>query len=376
MLDIHATAYVSPATEVPFASVALTVHLSNLADETGYVTGKFRVYDSITGMLIHTSNITPLYLAGGASADVSALTEFDPPAPATSTYFANFDGLARNDLVPDGISFALGSFHFDVLPTGMGPAPAAHHATHENGGSDEVEVTGLSGLLADPQTPIVHDYKFHKDLYEATDFLNLASVGSSPPWFGTSVSSGTALAIDGSAMHPGIMQYFSSVSANSGYRHIVSANCILLAGGESSDIYFRPQTLAGTTIRAGFFEGTAAAAPVDGAYVLMDPATGRLEGRTITNSVGSSTATNYLLVTNTWYQARIVVNSDATRVDFYLYSEAGALLWTDSLTTNIPTVAGRETGHGIRATNSGTTAVALVDVDKITLYIPDRRPAN
>jgi hypothetical protein len=59
MLDIRALTYVSPVSEVPFASVTLTVRLSNLADETG---------------------------------DVSALTTFDPPAPATSTYFVNFDG--------------------------------------------------------------------------------------------------------------------------------------------------------------------------------------------------------------------------------------------------------------------------------------------
>lgn len=36
-------------------------------------------------------------------------------------------------------------------PTG-GPPPA-HAASHENGGGDEISVIGLSGLLADPQTP-------------------------------------------------------------------------------------------------------------------------------------------------------------------------------------------------------------------------------
>jgi hypothetical protein len=143
MLDIRAVAYVSPVSEVPFASVALTVRLSNLADEAGHVNGKFRVYNSITGLLIHSSNIVPLTLAAGQSVDVSALTTFDPPAPATSTYFVNFDGLAKNDLVPDGIGFNLGSFYFDVLPTGMGPAPAAHHATHEEGGSDPIDVADL-----------------------------------------------------------------------------------------------------------------------------------------------------------------------------------------------------------------------------------------
>lgn len=35
--------------------------------------------------------------------------------------------------------------------------PTAHAASHQNGGGDEISVAGLSGLLADPQTPLVHD---------------------------------------------------------------------------------------------------------------------------------------------------------------------------------------------------------------------------
>lgn len=33
---------------------------------------------------------------------------------------------------------------------------AVHASTHENGGADEIDVTGLSGLLADAQTPTAH----------------------------------------------------------------------------------------------------------------------------------------------------------------------------------------------------------------------------
>jgi hypothetical protein len=34
--------------------------------------------------------------------------------------------------------------------------PIAHKANHQDGGGDEISVTGLSGLLADPQTPTAH----------------------------------------------------------------------------------------------------------------------------------------------------------------------------------------------------------------------------
>jgi hypothetical protein len=39
---------------------------------------------------------------------------------------------------------------------GGGGAPAAHATSHQNGGSDEISLTGLSGLLADGQTPLAH----------------------------------------------------------------------------------------------------------------------------------------------------------------------------------------------------------------------------
>jgi hypothetical protein len=101
----------------------------------------------------------------------------------------------------------------------------------------------------------------------------------------------------------------------------------------------------------------------------MDPTTGIITGRTMSNSNSSVTGTGYQIVTNTWYRWRVVVNADASRVDFYCFSEAGALLWTDNLTNNIPTAAGRETGHGIVGTNAATTAVTLYDLDYMNIEI-------
>lgn len=39
---------------------------------------------------------------------------------------------------------------------GAASAPGAHATTHQNGGADEISVAGLSGLLADGQTPLTH----------------------------------------------------------------------------------------------------------------------------------------------------------------------------------------------------------------------------
>ena len=43
-----------------------------------------------------------------------------------------------------------------------------HSARHENGGTDEISVLGLSGLLADGQTPLAHANEKHSTAFQAT----------------------------------------------------------------------------------------------------------------------------------------------------------------------------------------------------------------
>lgn len=42
-----------------------------------------------------------------------------------------------------------------AVGVGGGGLPAAHASTHQNGGADEISLTGLSGVVADPQPPII-----------------------------------------------------------------------------------------------------------------------------------------------------------------------------------------------------------------------------
>lgn len=600
MLDIRATHYPSPLSEVEFASVPLTVHLVNVADETGLVTGKFRVYNDDTGLLIHESDIVPVTLAAGLDTNASALTDFDPPAPADDTYFVLFDGLATNPLVPDGIGIHLGAFYFDVKPVGMGPAPAAHHGTHELGGSDEIEVTGLTGddflkttgdnpctsyidfvETAPPANPLPNTARIYTEdskgftlfsfrdsggmvrkivrdsviigknttgspipsmqpvycsgssgnvpliaparanaigtmpaigvtleaiadnahgrvmqvglienvntnafnegdavfvdaavagdltnvaptypnirqeigsvlvkgvgngalqiiarsmlyetiidhagllnltvgdphtqyqresekgtaggycglpnpldtslplradgtparpvgIYYENDFL-VCPGGSYPyynfPWSFSPRASGTQSATDGDANHPGVCTINSSTSASSGGYLALTATALLIAGAEATDIAFRPQTLAGTQIFAGFHDKTTGGGVVDGCYASMQQVggvDGTLRGHCTSNSVTSTTATSYVLTTNTWYRLAIRVNAAASLVTFTLYSAAGATLWTDSVNSNIPTGAGRNTSHILFADNSGTTATPLTDIDYMSVVI-------
>lgn len=70
-----------------------------------------------------------------------------------------------------------------IPPTGGGiPSPPPNHATeHENGGGDEISVAGLSGLLADAQTPLAHDIDDHTFPGGTSDFLRADGTFAAPP---------------------------------------------------------------------------------------------------------------------------------------------------------------------------------------------------
>ena len=56
--------------------------------------------------------------------------------------------------------------------------PKAHATTHENGGGDEINVGGLSGLLADGQTPLAHAASHAEGGSDELDVANLGSASA------------------------------------------------------------------------------------------------------------------------------------------------------------------------------------------------------
>jgi hypothetical protein len=428
VLDVRATHYVSPLAEVPFTDTTLTVHLVNVADETGLVTGQFRVYNDTTGALIHTSEIAPLTMVAGQTADVSALTDFDPPAPLDAVYFVIFDGTASNPLVPNGISFALGAFTFDVKVGPLGPAPAAHAVTHEEAGADPIETVdlgtaeldatlvltpdGAGGLSFVAPSPLIdhgltqgladddHPQYQEEDekgaaggycglpnpldttialradgtpvrptgLFIESDGLLVTNPFS--PWLGVAITGGTSAAAAGGANNPGIASITSAAPGGTGYAFRLYPASLLIGGNSSTCCILRPQTLANSTIRVGLIDTFTSADATDGCYFEMTTVggvPGTLVGKTATAGARSTTATSFVLVANTWYRLRLSLNANASLVTFQLLDAAGAILWTDTLAANIPTAAGNETGCGITAISSGTTLIC--DLDYICLDI-------
>lgn len=85
---------------------------------------------TLTGGFTYPTRISPNLIAGS---DAGVLTNY----PLTNEGVNDSSKVNRN---------------FQDLETLL----AAHHTRHENGGTDEISVTGLSGLLADAQTPLAH----------------------------------------------------------------------------------------------------------------------------------------------------------------------------------------------------------------------------
>lgn len=200
------------------------------------------------------------------------------------------------------------------------------------------------------------------------DFWN--TIQTCYPWDLNVIGAGTMAQQTSVANHPGITR-FSQNGANTGARIWMSyASPILISGLERTELIFQLQTTSALVLRFGFGDNfNNAAAPTDGIWIDIAGAT--LSGKTRNNGVESTTGTTYASATATWYRAYIVVNADASRVDFYLYnSTTGLQLWTDNLTTNIPKVAGRELSHGMQAYKTSAGVVALVDVDFMNLVLP------
>lgn len=198
-----------------------------------------------------------------------------------------------------------------------------------------------------------------------TDFLGATGAGTMEahlPFDVALLSSGTQSKVANEANHSGILRITSSTTTNSGAYVRSAADALLVQGGESFEIIFRIQTLTNTTIRFGLIDTATSADCVDGVYLEI-PSTGAAVLKTSSNSTRTTSATVATLSTATWYRARIEVADDAASATVYIFDASGNQLGTATNSANMPTGAGRDTGIGLIATNVGTTALALFDVD-------------
>ena len=157
MLDVKITGYVVPVAEQPQASLTPVIAIANVADEGAIITGLIRIYRESTGLLIYQSELAVTQLDHHSTTNIAALTPFDPPAPADDDYFVKADIIASSFLPGPPITDSLGAWHFDIKTPPMGEAPAGHHVTHEEDGSDEIEASALGTTEMDDTLRLAPD---------------------------------------------------------------------------------------------------------------------------------------------------------------------------------------------------------------------------
>jgi len=175
------------------------------------------------------------------------------------------------------------------------------------------------------------------------------------------------------ANHPGVLYLRDSTTANGGFRFMTEVSSFKISGGETATFVFQARSArAASSFRLGFQDSTAIQTqPTDGVWLegVGNGTNVNFFGR-CKNNAGPSTTPVYTMSLNTWYTGKITVNADATLATFTLYAENGTQLWQETLSNNIPSATGRETGFGIIAGETSTDAAAdILYIDYLKMEI-------
>jgi hypothetical protein len=179
-------------------------------------------------------------------------------------------------------------------------------------------------------------------------------------------------AVTGVAGHPSIIQHQTGTTTT-GSAAIASVNnaSILLGNGW----YWRFEAMVrlsdGTNTYyywAGFTDRTISSSTVDGCFLRYNHGivSGQWQGICRSNSSESSTS-GTTVVANTWYRLTILINPAGTEARFFVN---GAQIGS-TVTSNIPTGAGRGTGFGSVLSKTAGTTERVADLDYMEVIAYD-----
>jgi len=134
------------------------VSASTITATTGFKIGAVGVVDGSRNLV----NIGAMTLTGSISMSAGQTVDgVDISAHASNV---NAHHAQIHDNTYHSTNYATETHNHDTVY-----APISHKASHQNGGSDEINVAGLSGVLADAQTPAAHNHD--------SDYAPLSHVG-------------------------------------------------------------------------------------------------------------------------------------------------------------------------------------------------------
>jgi hypothetical protein len=173
--------------------------------------------------------------------------------------------------------------------------------------------------------------------------------------------------------NPGVIAITSSVTSASSGGSIIPASTAsprnyAVGVGMQYDLIMRTNALSeNVIIRFGIVAGTTnATQPANGVYLRLNNSD--LVGQTASGSVRSQTSAYNGITEATWYHFRVKMVSAALAI-YELYDMDGTLLWTDNLSTNLPSI-----GEGVQPTfiayNQIAEARQICQVDYISFTYP------
>jgi len=253
------------------------------------------------------------------------------------------------------------------------------------------DIIGIgNGIYGDVDDGTIHLYgavnmgpSRASNIWREWDFFGTAgehSTGnSSDIWQWLQLDSYSVAAYDGGANHPGCMSFTTGTGADDGGRCYTNTTSFTLPSTDSEDyceFTFRcPALVANARINFGFRDWWTAdgsdtpPAGSYGAYINIRGTT--LYGKVVSGGTQFTTGSSYTLSTGTWYTARVVCTKTAilNQTAFYLYSEAGATLWSATLAYRPSTVP---LMHGLNFYNVGTSAQNMLIMDYMNFCLEAR----
>lgn len=233
-------------------------------------------------------------------------------------------------------------------------------------------------LVADSSASAGVSYKYNEALLNESnvmrineDFIASTTAGSNA-WTATVSGAAAAVALSTTvqtANRPGQISLTTGTTATGRASHKLGSSAFLLGGGTLTiESLIHIPTLATAlqdyVLYVGLGDNTGAGDMVDGVYFVYRRST---SANWIYSASSNSTRTNTTSTTavaaGSWIKLKIVVNAAASSVEFFV---DGTSLGTP-ITTNIPNVAGRETGPIFKIEKTVGTTASLFYADTFDL---------